>query len=229
MTYSMSYILKRLIFIQALVFLLSGCSLFGIGGKKPEKSPEELMNQGMSDFRDGDYSYAAEAFQKLKDRYPYSKLAIQAELKMADALFKKKEFEEALDAYIEFERLHPKNKSIPYVIYQQGMCNFLRISTIDRDQTSTKNALKEFKRLRKEFPENPFSLLAQRNMRKCYSTLAEHEFYVGYFYFKSGYYMAALKRFQYLITHYPDLGQHGKALIYIARCREKLAEEKSLL
>jgi outer membrane protein assembly factor BamD len=183
----------------------------------------------MSDFEDGDYSYAVEAFQKLKDRYPYSKLAIQAELKMADALFKKKEFEEALEAYIEFERLHPKNKSIPYVIYQQGMCKFLRMSTIDRDQTSAKNALKEFKRLRKKFPEDPFSLLAQRNIRKCYSTLAEYEFYVGYFYFKSGYYMAALKRFEYLITHYPDLGQHGKALIYIARCREKLAEEKSLL
>jgi len=229
MTYSMSYMLKRFIFIQVLVFLLSGCSLFGIGGKKPEKSPEELMNQGMSDFRDGDYSYAVEAFQKLKDRYPYSKLAIQAELKMADALFKKKEFEEALETYIQFERLHPKNKSIPYVIYQQGMCNFLRMGSIDRDQTSTKNALKEFKRVRKEFPENPFSLMAQRNIRKCYSSLAEHEFYVGYFYFKSGYYMAALKRFEYLITHYPDLGQHGKALIYIARCREKLAEEKSLL
>lgn len=222
-------ILRKFIFFQVLVFLLSGCSLFGFGGKKPEKSPEELMNQGMSEFEDGDYSYAVEAFQKLKDRYPYSKLAIQAELKMADALFKKKEFEEALKTYIEFERLHPKNKSIPYVIYQQGMCSFLRISTIDRDQTSTKNALKEFKRLREEFPENPFSLLAQRNMRKCYSSLAEYEFYVGYFYFKSGYYMAALKRFEYLIIQYPDLGQHGKALIYIARCREKLAEEKSLL
>ena len=135
-------IFKILIFFQVLIFLLSGCSLFGIGGKKPEKSPEELMNQGMSEFEDGDYTYAVEAFQKLKDRYPYSKLAIQAELKMADALFKKKEFEEALEAYVEFEKLHPKNKSIPYVIYQQGMCNFLRISTIDRDQTSTKNALK---------------------------------------------------------------------------------------
>jgi len=222
-------ILKRLIFILILIFLLSGCSLFGIGGKKPEKSPEELMKQGMSEFEDGDYSYAVEAFQKLKDRYPYSTLSIQAELKMADALFKKKEFEEALEAYIEFEKLHPKNKSIPYVIYQQGMCHFRRISTIDRDQTSTKNALKEFERLRKEFRTNPFSSQARRQIRKCHSDLAEYEFYVGYFYFQSGDYLAALKRFEYLITHYPDLGQHGKALIYIARCRERLAEEKSLL
>jgi len=222
-------IFKKLILIQVFIFLCIGCSLFGLGGKKPEKSPEELMSQGMSEFRDGNYGDAVEAFQKLKDRYPYSKLAVQAELKMADALFKRKEFEEALEAYIEFERFHPKNKSIPYVIYQQGMCNFLRMSTIDRDQSSAKKALKKFERLQKEFPTNPFSLQAQRNIRKCLINLAEYEFYVGHFYFKSGHYLAALRRFEYLIKHYPDLGQYGKALIYIAICREKLAEEKSLL
>ncbi len=159
-------IFKKLILIQVLFFLLSGCSLFGIGGKKPEKSPEELMSQGISEFRDGDYQDAVEAFQKLKDRYPYSKLAIQAQLKMADALFKRKEFEEALEAYIEFERLHPKNKSIPYTIFQRGMCHFLRINTIDRDQTSTKNALKEFERLCKEFPRDPFCLRAKKKYQK---------------------------------------------------------------
>ena len=148
---------------------------------------------------------------------------------MADALFKRKEFEQALEAYIEFEKLHPKNESIPYVIYQQGMCHFLRMATIDRDQTSTKNALKEFSRLRKEFPKSPFSLQVRRYIRKCHSNLAEYEFYVGYFYFQSGKYHAALRRFEYLITHYPDLGQYGRALTYIGLCKERLNEEKSLL
>ena len=225
------YILKlrTFIFVSVLIFLLSGCTYFGIGGGTSEKSPEELMRKGMIEFEDGDYSYAVEAFQKIKDRYPYSKFAVQAELKMADALFKRKEFEQALEAYIEFEKLHPKNVSIPYVIYQQGMCHFLRMSTIDRDQTNTKNALKGFARLRKEFPKSPFSLQAQRHMRKCHSNLAEYEFYVGYFYFQSGYYLAALRRFEYLITHYPDLGQYRRALTYIGLCREQLAEEKSPL
>jgi len=223
---SQSYILKKFILIQLLIVLFTGCSWFA--GKEPEKSPEELMNEGISAFRDDDYAKAVESFQKLKDRYPYSKLAVQAELKLADALFKRKEFEEALEEYIEFEKLHPKNKSIPYVIYQQGMCNFLRMNSIDRDQSSTKKALKEFERLRREFPTDPFSLQAQRKIRECLINLAEYEFYVGHFYFKAGHYLAALRRFEYLITHYPDLGQYGKTLIYIARCREKLAEKDSL-
>lgn len=228
MTKSMIAACKRCIVIQVLLLLLVGCSLFGTGKNEPEKTPEELMSQGISEFRDGDYQDAVESFQKLKDRYPYSTLAVRAQLKMADALFEREIFEEALQAYIEFERLHPKNKSIPYTIYQQGMCHFLRMSSIDRDQTSTKNALKEFERLCKEFPKNQFCMQAQRNIRACYSHLAEHEFYVGRFYFKSGRYLAALRRFEYLIKNYPDLGLHKKALSYISRCRNKLAEEKPL-
>lgn len=220
----MAYTLKRFILIQLLIVLCAGCS--GFSGKELEKSPEELMREGMSAFRDGDYAEAVTSFQNLKDRYPYSRLAVQAELRLADALFRRKEFEEALEVYIEFEKLHPKNESIPYVIYQQGMCNFLRMNAIDRDQTNTENALKEFERLIGEFPTNPFSSQAQKRIRACLINLAEYEFYVGHFYFKAGHYLAALRRFEYLITHYPDLGQHGKTLLYIARCKEKLAEQK---
>jgi outer membrane protein assembly factor BamD len=220
-------IAKRLLVLQALLLLLSGCALLGFEKEEPEKSPEELMRDGMSDFRDGDYADAAKSFQNLKDRYPYSKLAVQAELNLADALFKREEFEAALEAYREFERLHPKNQSIPYVIYQQGMCYFARMNTIDRDNTNTKNALNEFERLKRTFPTHPYSLQAERKMRACYINLAEHEYYVGTFYFKKGHYKAALKRFEYLIKNYPDYGQYAKALAQIARCKEELAEQEA--
>lgn len=228
MNQRVAVIVKRLILILVLAFFMSGCSVFGLGGKKREKSPEELMSEGISAFEDGNYIKAATSFQNLKDRYPYSTLAVQAELRLADALFKRKEFEQALEAYKEFEGLHPKNKSIPYVIYQQGMCNFLRMNAIDRDQTNTKKALKEFERLSKEFPKDPFALMARRRIRKCLINLAEYEFYVGHFYFKTGRYLAALNRFEYLITHYPDHGQYEKTLIYMAKCKEKLSEQKAV-
>jgi len=221
-------IFKKAINILLIFFVIYGCSLFRNGTKESEKSPEELMSEGLAEFEDGGYSKAAEAFQKLKDRYPYSTLAIQAELKLADSLFNNESFEEALEAYREFERLHPKNESIPYVIYQQGMCDFLVMSTIDRDQVSTNNALREFERLRKQFPNDIFSLKAQKNIRVCLSSLAEHEFYVGKFYFKSGHYSAALNRFENLIAQYPDFGQYDKTLVYIAECKQKLADNKSL-
>jgi outer membrane protein assembly factor BamD len=224
--YSLSKRLKVIVIFLFLLSCMSGCSYFGFGKKDRRDSPEELMNKGMNEFRKGDYKDAVELFQKLKDRYPYSKLAVHAELKLADSLFKRKEFEEAAETYIEFERLHPRNEAIPYVIYQQGMCHFLMIGKIDRDQTSTKNALKEFERLQRKFPDDPFSMMAERRIRKCISNLAEHEFYVGRFYYKSGHYVAALNRFEYLINHYPDAGQYEETLVYISKCKEKLAEKE---
>jgi outer membrane protein assembly factor BamD len=225
--HSLSKRLKVIGLCLVLIFFMSGCSHFGFGKKDRQASPEQLMDKGMSEFRKGDYKEAVELFQKLKDRYPYSKLAVHAELKLADSLFKRKEFEEAVGAYIEFERLHPRNEAIAYVIYQQGMCHFLRIGKIDRDQNSTKNALKEFERLQGKFPDDPFSMMAERRIRKCISNLAEHEFYVGRFYYKSGHYVAALRRFEYLINHYPDAGQYEETLVYISKCKEKLAEQKA--
>ena len=218
----MNCIIKKLLIIQFLILFTGGCAIFNPRGNEKEETPEQLMEEGVSNYRAGKYFKAIDSFQQLKDRYPYSELAVEAEIKLADTFYKQKEFDEALDAYLEFERLHPKNKSIPYVIYRQGMTYYSRIGTVDRDQTSAYRALKEFERLKREFPDNPYSLKAERKIKKCFAHLAKYEYYVGQFYFKAQKYDAALKRFEYLISHYPDLGQYGDALTYIAICREKL-------
>ena len=86
-----------------LVFSLGGCAWFDrFFGEDVEKSPAELMNAGMENIERGRYSAATEAFQNLKDRYPYSKFAITAEIKMADTLYKRELYDEAFDAYDEF-------------------------------------------------------------------------------------------------------------------------------
>jgi outer membrane protein assembly factor BamD len=215
---------KAVLIALAVTPLIAGCSLFG-KGRTQEKSPEELMSEGMAKFADGSYEAAAERFQELKDRYPYSKLAVHAELKLADSLLKNEDFEAALEAYREFESLHPKNNSIPYVIYQQGMCYFLRMRTIDRDQTNTIKALNEFTRLQRAFPLDQYSLKAEDHIERCLTNLAEHELYVGRFYFRSGHYEAALNRFTHLLEHYPDHSPRDEVLRYISECRERLGQQ----
>jgi len=208
------------------VFLLSGCALLDrFLGEEEEKSSAELMSEGAAKLDKGDYEGSTEAFQKIKDRYPYSKHAVTAELKMADSLYKQEEFEQAFDAYKGFERLHPKNKNIPYVIYQEGMCFFRRITTIDRDQTHTLKAKEEFERLVRRFPRDDYANRARKNLRKCLIYLAEYELYVGHYYFKMGKYRTAMDRYEYVIKNYPDMGQYHVALEYIRQCKERLSEE----
>lgn len=217
--------MKR-IFILCLIpfFICSGCAWFET---KEEKPAYELASDGMEDYKSGHYRRAIESFEKLKDWYPFSKFAILAELKVADAYFQLKQYEDAIFAYEEFERLHPRNEAIPYVIYQIGMCYYDRIDTVDRDQTSTQKALGTFERLVKQFPNDPYAVTAIEHMKKCIKMLAGHEFYVGFFYFKSKHYKAALHRFKAVLTLYPDVGVHYKALQYITLCEASIKEQAS--
>jgi outer membrane protein assembly factor BamD len=217
----------RIIFLGiSFLFLLNGCALYDqfFGSGETEMLPEELMSEGIKDIETGNYKNAIEKFQELKDRYPYSRYAIEAELKIADAYNKKKDYDSAFIAYDEYEKMHPKDKNIPYVIYQKGMSHFNRVESIDRDQSHTLRAKEEFERLIKRFPKDDYANRARGNIRHCLIFLAEYELYVGQYYFKNGKYKAAMDRLIYLVSNYPDMGQYHEALEYISICKEKIAE-----
>jgi len=212
-----------------MVLLLSGCGLWKkVFGDDIEPTPAELMSEGMQDFNSGEFEAATEKFQKIKDRYPYSKNAIQAELKMADALYQREMFDEAYEEYSEFEKLHPKNPDIPYVIYQEGMCFYRQASTIDRDQSHTLQAREEFERVIKRYKKSPYANMAKRKLRESLVQMAEHELYVGNFYFRGEKYQAAMDRYLYIIDHFPDLGQYYEAIENIKKCKDQIAEDEAL-
>jgi len=211
-----------------LLFLLGGCALWhSIFGdrEEPDLPPEQLMQDGIENFDRGFYEDATQAFEKIKDRYPYSQFAVDAELKLADTLYMRSNYAEANDAYKNFERLHPRNANIPYVIYQQGMCHFNQAGGKDRDQKEVISAKDNFERLTKKSPKSEYARRAERKIRECYVILAEHELYVGHFYYAKRKYRAAMARFRYVVENYPDLGQYHEALDYIAKCSEKIPQE----
>jgi len=216
--------MKRIIaLILILLFVLSGCAWFK---SKEEKTALELASDGMSQFNNEDYQDSIESFEKLRDWYPFSKYVILAELKIADAYYHIKNYEEAVAAYESFESLHPRNEAIPYVIFQIGLCYFERMDTVDRDQTNAKNALDTFNRLKKQFPEDVYAHRAEWHIKKCIKSIAGHEFYVGLFYYKSKHYKAAQSRFKSILTNYPDVGVHQQALQYFNSCEKLLTLTK---
>jgi outer membrane protein assembly factor BamD len=211
-----------------LLFLLSGCSFIDnlLGrGAEDEGDAGDLMAQGAEDLAAGRYKDAVDAFQKVKDRYPYSKYAVVAELRMADALYLQEEYELAYAAYDEFEKLHPKHKDIPYVIYQKGTCNFNQVKSKDREQGHTLKAKEEYERLIKRFPREEYANKARKNLRECLIYLADHELFVADYYYRRGKYRAALGRYTYILNNYPDMGQYQEAMEGISRCKEKLEKE----
>ncbi|MFH2093725.1 MAG: outer membrane protein assembly factor BamD [Pseudomonadota bacterium] len=210
--------MKNFILLLTTVLLLSGCSLFETSSEMG-KSVDELVSEGSSAFMAGEYQTAVKAYTDLKDWYPFSKYAILAELKIADSYYHLEQYEEAILAYEEFERMHPKNEAIPYVIFQIGMCWFNQIGIVGRDDSPARKSLAIFKRLNDQYPSTEYADKTKDKIKSCLANLAAHELYVANWYMKTKKYNAALKRYESLVATYPDSKESQEALAKIPRCR----------
>jgi outer membrane protein assembly factor BamD len=221
-----------------LVFLLilgvSGCG-GGKGMKGPSDAarvtPEELYKQGAEQYQKGRYKKAIESFQRLKEQFPLHRLAPDAEMGIADAYFSDGSYVEAELAYRDFIYRQPNHENLPYAMYRVGMSHYKEMGEIDRDQTDTFMALKEFKRLIARFPRSKYAFLAERHVLECRKRLAEREFYVGNYYFTRGNYRGALGRFETILKEYRGVGMDYKVQYFIEESKKGLirqeAEEKA--
>ncbi|MDL2268827.1 outer membrane protein assembly factor BamD [Desulfosarcina sp. OttesenSCG-928-A07] len=196
--------------------IVSGCAWFE--APREDKTAQELIQDGMDSFSRGHYKTAIASFEKIRDWYPFSRYAILAELKIADAHFNLKSYPDAIFSYEQFEQLHPRNEAIPYVIYQIGRSYFNQMGTPDTDPSNTTMALKTYQRLIRQYPNDAYATNAQSDIITCYHNLSAHEFDIGLFYYKNKNYKAAKRRFLSVITQYPDVGHHHAALNYLANC-----------
>ena len=197
------------------IFLYGGCS------HPPEKTeapsppaPEMLYNEAMELYRNGNYIDSFTIFQKCHTRYPISEWGIKAELKMADCLYYQGQYGSAFIQYQEFTRLHPTHKFIDYAYYQMGMCYYKQICSIDRDQSFTQNAIKQFEKLLSLFPSSPYAPSAREKIKECKKYLAEHIIYIGNFYYRTGAFKAALHRYLEALNNYHDYLTSPDLLIF---------------
>lgn len=222
---------KALVLVSLLLISLSlaGCaSLSSIFSKtSKESTAEELAQEGMDHLKNGNHFKAQESFQKIKDRYPFSQYGLLADLKLADVHYYKEEYDEAVASYREFEKLHPTNEALPYVVYQVGMCYFKQILGDDRDQSSTTSAQSEFQRLLNTYPDSPYAPDARQKIKECREWLARHEFYIGRFYFRTKRYDAAIKRLTKLAADYPESAIIKETLPLIRDCEDRKREDQS--
>jgi outer membrane protein assembly factor BamD len=221
---------------MAILALAPGCgskpldyikSFFGFGSGDGAPMGDESVNlatRAQERMDADDYSDAAQLYQQLRDQYPYSRLAILADLKLGDAYYLDEKYIEAYAAYRTFEERHPTSDAIPYALYQEGMCHFMQMKGVDRDQTPSVIAIRTFANLVETYPESKYAAMGKARIAEAQNNLAGHEFYIGEFYYKRKDYRAAINRFMGIITLYPDSGYHQRAYNYIAEYRDLVAK-----
>ncbi|MDF1578479.1 MAG: outer membrane protein assembly factor BamD [Desulfurivibrionaceae bacterium] len=193
----------RLFAVLLTLIFLAGCG--GLSLKDKERmSAEELARKGLEQYDNGKYFLAVETFNIIKERFPFSRFSLLAELKSADCRFNMGEYAEALELYKSFETNHPTNEAIPYVIFQIGRSHYRTINTIDRDTSGAHQAIKAFSRLLRSYPNSPYTAEAKALIRKANNFLAEHELYVANFYMRTKEFGQARGRVEYLLNGFPD-------------------------
>ena len=238
----MSRLLVRLT-VSALVTLplLSGCSTISqyIGfssekdkaaeAKKLEESAEALVRKGMEEYQLGHYYEAVDYFEKILNRYPFSPEATLAELKAADCKFFMGRYADALGQYKDFEDHHPTNEAMPYVLYQKGMCSYLRIDRVDRDTAYASDAIKQFRQLLRQFPDSVYVPETEARIQAAQEFLAHHEFFVAEYYLRQDKLPEAQGRLKYLLTLYPDSGLAPQAKQLLAELEKGKPPKKGFM
>lgn len=150
------------------------------------------------------YEEAITAYRELKNKFPYSHFATEADLHIADVYFNKEAYLESQSSYQLFIDLHPKHEKVPYALYKLADSIYNQLpSTVDRDLSLGPKAQNYFKLLIDKFPGSIHASEAKEKINSIEKKLQEKELYIADYYFKTDAYMSAMKRYQDFLDRWP--------------------------
>lgn len=135
-------------------------------------------------------------------------------LKRGEAHFVKEDYAAAAEEYQRFLELHPFHRMAAFAQYRLGMSYYHQLNTIDRDPGPVEKAITAFQKVVKDYPQSLYTQEAGDKLHDLTRRLAQHDFYVGYFYYKNSAYPAAIARFQKIITKGENRSLIEKSLYY---------------
>lgn len=199
-------------------------------------SAQQNYEKGMKLLEDEEWSDAVKYFSFVKARFPYSKFAVLADLRIADAAFGAESYLEAVDSYKLFIKFHPTHELVEngYAAYRVGASYyhmlpddwFLVPPAFEKDQTAAIDAARELSSVMKNYPNSPFVAKARELYKKVSKLLAEHEWYVANFYWKRKQPMGTVLRLRTLLKQYPDVGYDEQALFLLGEAYLKVGRKE---
>src|SRR6476469_11114830 len=105
-------ILRLLAAIALLVGAVSCGAKTGSGSVDYSVSAQKNYEKGLNELDRSDWVAASKYFGFIKSRFPYSKYAVLAELRLADAEFGAEQYLEAIDSYRLFMKFHQTHELV---------------------------------------------------------------------------------------------------------------------
>ena len=196
-----------------LIALIAALHVTACSGKKvDEDDPQSLFKDAEEDIQDKRYAMALDKLKSLKNKFPYSHLATQSKLRIADVYYLEESFVEAAGAYESFRDMHPKHEKADYVLFRIGESYFNQLpGGHDRDLSPASKAIDAYRELLTLYPKSQYVDEARRHLNESTETLAAREKYIGDFYFGRDMFDSAAGRYEKITVKFPgtDVEQYA--------------------
>jgi outer membrane protein assembly factor BamD len=199
---------------------------------KYESPAEEDYALATRDLEDRDFPEAQRRLERVRTKYPYSKYAALAELRLADLRFAQQKYVEAAEAYQTFVKLHPNHPDNDYASYRAALSRwedapsefFLFPPVHERDLTQVVQAREALEAFLKRYPESRYAKEAGDLLAKAKGVLAERDWYAYRFYRDRQKWQGAAYRLERIVQDFPGSSREPEALYGLAEMYLKLQE-----
>jgi len=218
---------KRLIAFTALV-LTVGCASAGsrqnvpAGTQEPDKF---LFDKGDAALKAKRWLTAREYFKQVVETYTQSPLRPDAKIAVGDTYLEEGGADNlvlAMNEFREFLSFYPTNKRADYAQFRLGMTHFKQMRAAERDQSETRDAIREFQTFIVRYPASPLMPEVQARLREAMDRIAQADFEVGLFYYHQKWYPGSVDRFADILKNDPAYTNRDDVYFYLAESYVKL-------
>jgi outer membrane protein assembly factor BamD len=213
--------------VLAAVFVAAACGahqrgLVPPGTTEPDKF---LFDKGTESLNNRKWLTAREFFKQITETYTQSPYRPDAKLGIGDTYLGEGSAEAlvlAINEFKEFLSYYPTNPRADYAQYKIGLAHFRQMRGPQRDQSETREAIKELQTFVDRYPNSKLMTEARGKLREARDRLSESDYLVGFFYYRQRWYPGAIDRFKDLLKGDPDYTGRDAVYFYLAESLVKV-------
>jgi len=199
------------------------------GTAEPDKF---LFDKGNDALKSKKWLVAREFFKQITETYTQSPYRPDAKLAIGDTYLGEGSAEAlvlSINEFKEFLSYYPTNPRADYAQYKIGLAHFRQMRGPQRDQTETREAIRELQGFVDRYPNSSLMLEARAKLREAKDRLDESDYLVGFFYYRQRWYVGAIDRFKELLKSDPDYSARDAVYFYLADSLVKVKLEAEAL
>ncbi len=189
-----------------------------------------LFDRGTEAAKERKWLDSREYFRNLVDNYPQSPFRPDAKLALGDTFISQGGTENLLLAaneFREFLTFYPTHARADYAQLQLARAYTDQMLAPERDQTATRDAIKEIEIFLQRFPNSQLMPDARKMERQAKDRLSEANYRVGFFYYRIKWYTGAIDRFKDVLKADPEFSNRDALYYHLAESIYMLGKQST--